>query len=107
MKGPKRICPGEYVWDVFKITKIQSRDTSEVWWNVIVNEGYWYGDQGWFFEGYAIDAFDTYGEAKEFVAEIMEDEMFKVKYKGKQDFYGRWDFDKDENGNYIVDEEAA
>ena len=23
MKGPKRICPGEYEWDVFDISKIE------------------------------------------------------------------------------------
>jgi hypothetical protein len=110
MKGPKRICPGEYVWDVFKITKNQNYDYDGRLincWNVGVREGYWFGTQGYFEAGYGIDSFYTYADAKEFIAEIMEDKMFKVKYKGRQNYRGYWDCDKDENGNYIVDEEAA
>jgi len=30
--------------------------------------------------------------------------MFKVKHKGKIDWNGNWISEKDENGNYIIEE---
>ena len=112
MKGPKRICPGVYEWDVFNIEKIQSCETGlftsrDVWWNVSVREGYWFGDAGYFDAGYAIESYDTYAEAKALVADLMANPNFKVKYKGKYNSHGWWECDKDGNGDYMIDKEAA
>ena len=107
MKGPKRICPGEYEWDVFDISKIQDDHDGSVYWNIVAREGYWFGDAGYFDAGYGIDSCNTYADARYIVEAILNDPMFKVKYKGKVNWYGNWECDKDENGNYIIDEEAA
>ena len=103
MKRPKRICPGYYQWDVFDISKITDDMDGSVYWNIGVNEGYWFGDQGYFEAGYGLDSCNTYADARYIVEALLNCPMFKVKYKGKYNSYGWWECDKDENGDYIID----
>ena len=87
MKGPKRICPGEYEWDVFDISKIEDDHDGSVYWN--------------------IDSCNTYADARYIVEALLNNPMFKVKYKGKVNCYGNWECYKNENGDYMIDKEAA
>tara|TARA_R110002126_G_scaffold78386_7_gene195285 strand:+ start:100 stop:459 length:360 start_codon:yes stop_codon:yes gene_type:complete len=107
MKGPKRICPGEYEWDVFDISKIEDDHDGSVYWNIGVREGYWFGDAGYFDAGYGLDSCNTYADARYIVEALLNNPMFKVKYKGKVNCYGNWECYKDENGDYIIDKEVV
>ena len=106
MKGPKRLYAGQYQWDVFDIYRWESEWDGSVNWNIGVREGFWLGDQGYFDAGYGIATCNTYADAKYVFEKIIKDPMFKVKHKGEIDWNGNWISEKDENGNYIIEEVA-
>jgi hypothetical protein len=104
MKGPRRLYAGQYEWDVFDIYRWESEWDGSVNWNIGAREGFWLGDQGYFDAGYGIDTCNTYGDADTSLKILSKTQCSKLSTKVKSTGMGTGNAEKDENGNYIVEE---
>jgi hypothetical protein len=99
MKGPERMCAGQYQWHGFEIHRPEG---DYVYWNVATIDGFWFGESGYLESHYTIESVNTYKEAKQLVADIVNHPEYGVHFKGDPSDPFNWSPLKDEDGNYIV-----